>query len=92
MAIVNNGYKRAESITITKYINGVPQEPIKYWIIDSFNTFPTISSYTYQIMSEADFITRRDAFILYVGSIEIGIIISKDEFEIYDTTLCPLTT
>lgn len=91
MAFVNNGYKRAESITITKYINGVPQTPLTYWIINAFGSFPAISSATYQTMNEADFITRRDAFILYVGSIETGIIISKDQFEVYDTTTCPLT-
>jgi len=91
MAFVNNGYKRAESITITKYINGVPQAPIKYWIIAAFGVFPPITSFTYQTMSEADFIIRRDAFILYVSSIEIGIIISKDQFEIYDTITCPIT-
>lgn len=90
MALVNNGYKRAESITVTKYINGVPQTPITFWIIDAFGTFPAISTYTYQTMSESDFIVRRDAFILYVSSIEVGIIISPQQFEIYDTTLCPL--
>ena len=91
MALVNNGYKRAESITITKYINGVPQAPIKYWVIAAFGSFSAISSYTYQLMNEVDFITRRDAFILYVSGIETGIIISKDQFEVYDTITCPIT-
>lgn len=91
MALINNGYKRAESITITKYINSVPQTPIKYWVIAAFGIFPPITSYTYQTMSEADFITRRDAFILYVSSIETGIIILKDNLKVYDTTTCPLT-
>lgn len=92
MAYINNGYKRAESITVLKYINGIPQSPIKYWIINAFDIYSPISSYTYQTLSDVDFINRRDAFILYVSSIEIGIIISKDQFEVYDTTTCSITT
>lgn len=90
MAYINNGYKRAESITLTKYINGVPQTPVKYWITDAFGVFPLLSSYNYQILSDSNFILRRDSFISYVSGIETGVIISKEQFEIYDTTLCPL--
>ena len=90
MALVNNGYKRAESITIIKYINGVPQPPVTYWITDAFCNFPAISSAAYQALSGADFIIRRDAFILCISSIEIGVVIPKEQFEIYDPTTCPL--
>jgi len=92
MALVNNGYKRAESITIIKYVNGVPQPPIKYWITDAFCSFSAISSASYQALSDVDFIIRRDAFILCISNIEIGVVILKEQFEIYDPTTCPLPT
>ena len=92
MAFINNGYKRAKSITVQKYINSVPQTPVVYTITDAFGAFTSLTDYNYQILSETDFIIRRDSFISYVSGIEIGVIIPKEQFEIYDTTSCPITT
>jgi hypothetical protein len=91
MSFINNGYKKAKSITITKYINGVIQTPITYWVTDAFDIFLSLTDSEYQKLSNDDFIIRINAFITYVCGIEIGLVINSELFKIFDNISCPIT-
>ena len=84
MPYIFNGTKRAKTFTVTKYVNNVAESPVTYVITNVIpnTSYGAITNDTYQKLTEQNFILRRDAFINYIYSLNLGITINPALFEI----------
>lgn len=99
MAFINNGFKRATTLSIQVLENSVPtgtaQElPLMEAFTWSGTTYPAVTSTQIAQMSTADYNARVTAYAAYVTANYQtqypGIAVSSAGSRVYDATSCPL--
>ena len=99
MAFINNGFKRATTLTIQTVENSIPtgtaQElPLMEAFTWSGTTYPAVTSTQIQQMSTADYTARVTAYAAYVSanyqSQYPGLAVGTEGARVYDDTACPL--
>lgn len=101
MAYIGTGYKRSLIITLTKKVDGQLLYTRQYNGQNTFEidgvTYPTLTDFQFQTMTEANYLIRLAAFKSYVESIEKGlvfdnVIVAGHDSMIYDLGACPTPT
>lgn len=99
MAFINNGFKRATTLSIQILENSVPtgeaQElPLMSAFTQSGISYPAVTSTEIQQMLTADYTARVTAYASYVQanyqSQYPGLAVTDDGARVYDATACPL--
>jgi hypothetical protein len=94
MGYVNDGYKRATTLTIK--VNGTVAATLPFTsaFTQSGISYPTISNADLQKLSTTDYNSRVTAYAAYVTAnyqaSYPGLAVSADGARIYDATACPL--
>ena len=94
MGYVNTGYARKKTLTITK-----GSTVTSYNITDAFTyggtTYALLTDTQFAQLSNADYESRRTAFIAYVASLNSGLTTDCPDLTVgsveYNTTACPIS-